>query len=106
MPGSMEQALGNEIGESCCIGEISIHRTPTGGFVLCHRDDDGKVVAQVLRGTEPAAELAKYDDTGNYRTLKTAPTLRHGWRLKIADIRELRRVLDYFYPGRLAILSA
>ena len=27
-------------------------------------------------------ELARFDDAGNYRPLKTAPNLRHGWRLE------------------------
>ncbi len=30
---------------------------------------------------EDAAALALYDDAGAYRPLKTAPNLRHGWRL-------------------------
>jgi hypothetical protein len=32
--------------------------------------------------------------------------LRRGWRLEVADIGELRRALDYFYPGRIAMLQA
>src|SRR5947199_7086170 len=53
-----------------------------------------------------AVEIAKYDDAGNYRPLKTAPNLRHGWRLELATLDELRRALDYFYPGRLAVFAA
>jgi len=51
-------------------------------------------------------EIAKYDDAGNYRPLKTAPNLRRGWRLEVADFTELRRALDHFYPGRLAMFAA
>ena len=43
---------------------------------------------------------------GQYRPLKTAPTLRHGWRLEVADLAELRLALDGFYPGRLTALAA
>jgi sirohydrochlorin cobaltochelatase len=100
---SVEQALDAEIRESCCIGEISIRRTPAAGFVLCHRDDQANPVAEIFRGADAALEIAKYDDAGNYRALKTAPTLRHGWRLELVDFSELRRALDYFYPGRLAM---
>jgi hypothetical protein len=32
--------------------------------------------------------------------------LRHGWRLELADLAGLRRALDYFYPGRLAMFAA
>jgi sirohydrochlorin cobaltochelatase len=52
---------------------------------------------------EDAAELARFDDASNYRPLKTAPTLRHGWRLRAADLAELWLALDFFYPGRLAV---
>ena len=38
--------------------------------------------------------------------MKTAPNLRRGWRLEVVDLGELRRALDYFYPGRLAVLDA
>jgi sirohydrochlorin cobaltochelatase len=51
-------------------------------------------------------EIAKYDDAGNYRPLKTAPNLRRGWRLTLKTLEELERALDYFYPGRLAVFAA
>ena len=49
---------------------------------------------------EDAIEIAKHDDAGNYRPLKTAPNLRHGWRLELETLEDLRRALDYFYPGQ------
>ena len=55
---------------------------------------------------EDAIEIAKFDDAGNYRPLKTAPNLRHGWRLELVDLSEVARALDYFYPGRLAMFAA
>jgi sirohydrochlorin cobaltochelatase len=61
---------------------------------------------KVFRNAEDAIEIAKYDDDGNYRPLKTAPDLRHGWRLELETLEELRRALDYFYPGRLAVFNA
>ena len=60
----------------------------------------------MYREAEDAIEIAKYDDAGNYRPLKTAPNLRHGWRLELTTGEELRRALDYFYPGRLAAFAA
>lgn len=89
----------------CCIGEVVI--TALGGnFSLRHRDDEERDDFVEFQGPERALEIARYDDAGDFRPLKTAPNLRHGWRLKLADLRELQRALDYFYPGRLAILSA
>src|SRR4029077_19932746 len=41
-----------------------------------------------------------------YRPLKTAPNLRVGWRLEVAGLGELRRALDFLYPGRLGMLAA
>ena len=34
--------------------------------------------------------------------MKTAPTLRHGWRLTVETLADLRLALEHFYPGRLA----
>jgi sirohydrochlorin cobaltochelatase len=61
---------------------------------------------KIFRSVEDAIEIAKHDDAGNYRPLKTAPNLRHGWRLELETLEDLRRALDYFYPGRLAVFAA
>src|SRR5580765_4600121 len=87
-------------------GQILVRRTRTGGFVLSHRDDKAADQLKVFRSAEDAIEIAKYDDAGNYRPLKTAPNLRHGWRLELETLEDLRRALDYFYPGRLAVFAA
>ena len=80
-------------------------KTDGGGFVVSHRDDESLDQLQTYRDAEDAVEIAKYDDAGNYRPLKTAPNLRHGWRLELATVEELRRALDYFYPSRLAVFT-
>src|SRR5213593_4866735 len=88
-----------------CVGQIVVQKSD-GCFVLLHRDDETLDHLQVFRSSEDAIEIAKYDDAGNYRPLKTAPNLRHGWRLELDTLEELRCALDYFYPGRLAIFAA
>src|SRR5206468_3926853 len=88
-----------------CVGQIVVQKSD-GCFVLLHRDDEALDHLQVFRSAEDAIEIAKCDDAGNYRPLKTAPNLRHGWRLELATLEELRRALDYFYPGRLAVFAA
>ena len=88
------------------MGEVAINRVSEGGFVLCHRDDLGRGGSEDFSIANDAIRIAKFDDAGNYRPLKTAPNLCHGWRLNIVDVTELRRALDYFYPGRLAVYSA
>lgn len=73
------------------------------GFHLTHRDDRARTDLAAHTGPEAARELAHYDDAGKFRPLKTAPNLRHGWRLTVADLAELRRALDYFYPAMLGV---
>jgi sirohydrochlorin cobaltochelatase len=89
-----------------CIGQIAIAPASDGAFVLCHRDDRGRDDLACHLSAQDAAELAKYDDAGNYRPLKTAPDLRHGWRLVLPHVASLRLALDLFYPGRLAAFLA
>jgi sirohydrochlorin cobaltochelatase len=86
-------------------GQILVRKTNK-GFVLCHRDEDARKDLQTFRDAKAAIKIAKYDDAGNYRQLKTAPNLQHGWRLELQTLEELRCALDYFYPGRLAVFVA
>jgi len=87
-------------------GQILVTKREGTGFVLSHRDDASLNQLQTHRDAENAIEIAKYDDAGNYRPLKTAPNLRHNWRLELATVEELRRALDYFYPSRLTVYAA
>ena len=89
-----------------CVGQILVRKTSAGGFSLSHRDEEAADQLKIFRAPEDAVEIAKYDDAGNYRPLKTAPNLRHGWRLELETLEDLRHALDYFYPGRLAMFAA
>ena len=102
----LEKALAAVLNDSNRFGQIFIQRTSSGGFVLCHRDDENARDLEILRKPDDALGIARYDDAGKFRPLKTAPNLRHGWRLELVDLEELRKALDYFYPGRLAMLAA
>lgn len=84
------------------IGEIHLRPCQT-GWELRHRADEARSDLVDYAGAEAARDLAHYTDTGEFRPLKTAPNLRHGWRLILSDLRELRRALDYFYPAMLGI---
>ena len=104
---AQERALGDWLGRGLrCIGQIAIESRDDGAFVLRHREDAGRTDLALSPGADDAAELARFDDAGNYRPLKTAPTLRHGWKLILANLAELRLALDLFYPGRLAAFLA
>jgi len=105
MADSIEEIF-NSFAAPFSFGQILITEREGAGFVLLHRDDESLNQLQTYRDAEDAIEIAKYDDTGDYRPLKTAPNLRHGWRLELATVEELRRALDYFYPSRLAVFAA
>ena len=101
----IEQALEAALIHHDRIGQIVIRRNE-GGFVLTHRDDEGRDDLHGFQNAGDAVGIAKFDDAGNFRPLKTAPNLRHGWRLNLTSIKELRIALDYLCPGRLATLAA
>jgi sirohydrochlorin cobaltochelatase len=104
---AQERALGGWLANGLRrIGQIAIETGDDGAFILQHRDDSARADLVASTRADDAAELARFDDAANYRPLKTAPTLRHGWKLCLANLAELRLALDLFYPGRLAAFQA
>jgi len=91
-------------GNGSRIGQLEIAPSD-GGFVLCHRDDVGRTDLKICN-IDDTFEISKFNDAGNYRPLKTAPSLRHGWRIFAGDLLQVAQVIDAIYPGRLAILHA
>ena len=88
------------------MGQIVITAADDGGFDLRHRDDAERGDLVTYANEEAATELARFDDAGKYRPLKTAPNLKHGWRLLLPDATAVRLALDDFYPGRIAAFLA
>lgn len=82
------------------VGQIAIRRVAE-GFELRHADDAARSDLTLHTSAEAARNLANLDDAGNFRPLKTARNLAHGWRLVVPDAASLRRALDYFYPAML-----
>jgi sirohydrochlorin cobaltochelatase len=104
---AQERALGDWLAKGLrCIGQVAIESGDDGSLGLRHREDRGRTDLVLSQSGNDAAELARFDDAGKYRPLKTAPTLRHGWELRVADLAELRLALDLFYPGRLSAFLA
>lgn len=90
--------------KSSRIGQLEITAS-AGGFVVCNRDDVGRDDVSP-REIEDLFEIAKFDDRGNYRPLKTAPNLQRGWKIFINNAAQLQQAIDAVYPGRLAVLHA
>ena len=88
--------------EECVVAQAIIRRAGN-GFELRHRDDAGlsSDALRLLRIEELRA-LVQTTETGAYRPLKSAPTLRRGWRAVAAHDDELETALNHLYPGALA----
>lgn len=85
------------------VGQIQVASVGEERVELRHRDDVGRPAEELELHEDPedAAALALYDDAGVYRPLKTAPNLRHGWRMVLPMGKAVRLATDLFYPGRL-----
>ena len=70
-------------------------------FRVLHHEDAERADLKVCCGPDMAQEIAKYDDEGNYRPLKSARNLKHGWELRLNGIGQLRAALDYLYPAAM-----
>ncbi len=88
------------------IGEVQIEVVNGDSYRLYHFEDSGRADLQEYEGSEAARQIAADDDQGESRPLKTAPSLQHGWQLKLNSLSELRLALDYLYPGIVALAAA
>lgn len=83
-------------------GEVHITTTLKEGqrrYSIRHKDDTGQADLVVYDDPLDAREIAKHDDDGRYRPLKTAPSLRTGWAFTGLSGRELLRTIDFLYPA-------
>lgn len=88
------------------LGEIIATSAADGAIDLRHRDDAGRNDLKQHADPEAAVSIARFDEAGKFRALKTAPTLRRGWRLLLPSLSDARLALDFFYPGRVAAILA
>lgn len=82
------------------IGQVVIEKNPP-GFSLRHEADTGREDLEISHSPEDALGIARCDDSGDYRPLKTAPNLRRGWELRLDSLAALRLALDGIYPAAL-----
>ena len=82
------------------IGQVSFGTSGT-GFELHHADDASRADLKVFTDPHEATTISLTDDAHAYRPLKTAPNMRHGWKLALGDIADLHLALDLLYPAAL-----
>lgn len=87
------------VGQPFTFGQVRVNPQTAGGWVLHHVDDATPTAAQSFDDPASAREIALHDDTGNFRALKTAPSLKHGWSLRLQSDQDLDLALECFYPG-------
>jgi hypothetical protein len=93
-------------GDELVIGEVRICRRET-AYELRHVADDAKGAVELKQCTpEEARAIAQFTESGVFRPLKSAPTLRRGWRILAVSDAELGTALDRLYPGVIADLYA
>ena len=78
MADSIERALESALTDCFYSGQILVRKTSDDGFVISHREDQERGDLKLFHSAEDAINLSKFDDSGNYRPLKTAPSLQHG----------------------------
>ena len=84
------------------IGQIAVAHVHA-GWELRHAEDAGRTDLALHENADAARHLANLDAAGNFRPLKTAPTLVRGWRLVLPDAAAVRLALDYFYPAMTGV---
>lgn len=91
-------------GSRLVFGELLLTRRHDGLFEARHGDDTAADSGNLecLSSVGELRELAKYDAAGGYRPLKTAPTLKGGWRTETESPQEFLARLDAIYPGVFA----
>lgn len=96
MPSDILEYLLRQLDQGdCLIGQVRI----SGRFILCHQDDEKQVAKEVYVDPHDAIKIARYDDEGKYRPLKSAPNLRHGWRMELTEAQQVLQALDFLYPA-------
>jgi len=101
---SIPTGIINLIVSLCADGEWTIGEVAVGpDFMIRHRADTGLSAGELTIKTRPeeAREIAKYDASGVYRPLKTAPTLKRGWALELENPADVRVALDFLYPAAM-----
>ncbi len=100
VPNLAINALVARMNPELILAQVLIRRLAD-GFELRHVADRDADFLRVLQ-VEELRELAQLTDEKQFRPLKSAPTLRRGWRTRVADVAGLEVALSHLYPGAVA----
>ncbi len=87
------------------VGQVRVTRRGA-GYELRHVADAGVEELRSFDGAAAAREQAWLDEEGGFRPLKSAPNLRRGWAVRVADAAELKLALDFLYPAAVGMAFA
>ena len=87
------------------IGQVRILQQQ-GHFLLHHLEDSLAELQERHHSAEDAREIARYDAAGEFRPIKTAPTLKKGWLLELPSLHEVLQALEFFYPAAVGMAAA
>jgi hypothetical protein len=77
----------------------SINEAGQRRYTLHNESDNARDNLEEYDDPLDARQIAKYDNDGQYRPLKTAPTLQTGWQFTGLTGKELLRTIDFIYPA-------
>jgi hypothetical protein len=93
-------------GGELVLGQVRVCRRDN-GYDLRHVADYARQDAELQEmSPEEARSLAQFTEGGEFRPLKSAPTLKRGWRIVANSDAELFTAIDRLYPGAIADLYA
>ncbi len=90
-----------QIGAELVLAQVLIRRLGT-GYELRHLEDAAATEGLRQIGLEEVRALAQSTALGEFRPLKSAPTLQRGWRMVARNDGELELALSRLYPGAVA----
>lgn len=91
-----------QIGNELTLAQVLIRRAGAGYELRNVVDRDAAADSLRLVEAGESRQLAQYTAAGEFRPLKSAPTLQSGWRMLPPNDTELELALNQLYPGAVA----
>ena len=83
-------------------GQVLARAIQPAGYALRHSDDVDAANLEVYEDPRAAREIARLNEYGEHRPLKSSPNLRRGWEIRVHDGKGLAVAMNYLYPAGVA----